>query len=111
MQTEQIVWRASFGWRPAELGGLGHAQLVLVFGGRSALETPGLIDSVRHAYTDAQIVGCSTAGEIDDEHVSDDSLVVTAVHFDHSCVRCAAVPIEKDSNSEAAGRMLASQLD
>ena len=65
------------------------AQLVLVFGARAVLQDLQLVESIRKCYPAAHILGCSTAGEICGAEVSDDSLVATAIHFEHTQVRTA----------------------
>jgi hypothetical protein len=88
----------------------GGAELVLVFGSRAALQTPGVLEDIAHAYPNAHITGCSTAGEILGVHVQDDSIVVTAIGFDHTAIRFATAPAPAGGSSEAAGAELARQL-
>ena len=78
MKTEQRKWTASLGWSPALPSNPDPAQLVLVFGATSILKKLEALDTLRGHYPDAQIIGCSTAGEICGTLVSDDSLVATA---------------------------------
>jgi hypothetical protein len=86
------------------------AQLVLVFGARAVLQDLPLIESIRKSYPAAHILGCSTAGEICGAEVSDDSLVATAVHFEHTQVRTAQVSLDTHSDSRKAGEFLAQAL-
>jgi hypothetical protein len=80
MRVEQTYWAAAGGWKPPAPGHLGaEAQLVLAFGGRAALQTPGVLDDLRRAYPSAHVTGCSTAGEIYGTQVLDDTVVATAV--------------------------------
>lgn len=93
-------------------------QLVVMFGGGATLEQASLLAEVASAYPSAAVVGCSTAGEICESHVCDDSLVVTAVQFDRTRVRMTVEDIEHDAagkdacrtGCEAAGRRIASAL-
>jgi len=110
MKVEQARWTASEGWKP-DLGGLGSsAQLLLVFGGRSLLQRSDHVQELRGLYPAAHVLGCSTAGEICGTQVSDDSLVATAVHFEHATLRGARTRIEGAEDSEAAGERLAQSL-
>src|SRR4051794_28594536 len=85
MKIEQRKWTAALGWRPASpAAGAKSAHLVMVFGSVAALRTPHLLATIRSDYPAAHIFGCSTAGEICGTQVSDDSLVVTAVRFEHT---------------------------
>ena len=66
---------------------------------------------LRARWPNARIVGCSTAGEIAETHVRDDSLVATALSFERSRVSTASVAIGSMAESADAGRELAAQLD
>ena len=43
-----------------------------------------ILDTLLKKYPDAHIIGCSTAGEISDIEVSDNSVSLTAVEFEKS---------------------------
>jgi hypothetical protein len=96
---------------PASSGTLAQsAQLVLVFGATAVLQDPQSVESIRKFYPAAHIFGCSTAGEICGVQVSDDSLVATAIHFEHTQVRAAQVSLGAYSGSRQAGETLARAL-
>ena len=111
MKIEQKTWSESAGWNPGPLGDLKQEpQLVLVFGGNSAL-TVSRLEQIKSIYSKANIFGCSTAGEISGTRVNDDTLVVTAVHFENVQVSGTKVKIRDDISSYDAGRNLANQID
>ncbi len=111
MKVEQSTWTASHGWAPKPVGQLGaSAQLVLVFASPEILVQPSLVADVRAAYPQAHLLGCSTAGEIAQESVADDTLTVTAVAFEHSRVAGAQVNIADPARSFEAGVALIDQL-
>jgi hypothetical protein len=111
MKTEQRSWAKPGGWTPASSGPVAQsAQLVLVFGATALLRDSELTESVRKLYPAAYVLGCSTAGEICGDRVSNDSLVATAIHFDHTQVRTAEVSLEVNSGSQKAGEFLAQAL-
>lgn len=111
MKISQIQWTADRGWHPEKPGELGDtAQLVMMFGHRSALSNLQLLDEVKQAYPKSQFVGCSTAGEIYGEEVWDDSLVVTAVQFEHTEVMGHSIHISDTESSFHAGELLAHKL-
>jgi hypothetical protein len=69
------------------------------------------VAQIAAAFPNAVVMGCSSAGEIAVDQVVDDSLVVTAIHFEHgSQVRLAHTTIDDMSASEAAGGRLGAQL-
>lgn len=111
MKIEQRKWTAAAGWVALAAGASAKlSQLVLVFGSTEVLQLRHLTDSVRADYPAAHIFGCSTAGEICDTRVSDDSLVVTAVHLEHSFFRVAQVDLAETESSFQAGEWLGQNL-
>lgn len=111
MITQQQVWTSRDGWTVVH-GDRGpiEAQLVLVFGGGETLEDPGLLAHLAAEYPRAEIVGCSTAGEIGGDEVRDDSLVATAIQFDRTGVRVVAESLPDASESVAVGEAIAASL-
>jgi hypothetical protein len=110
MKTEQKTWTPGLGWDPAVTGSLARsAQLVLLFGATAALRGSGA-QLIREFYPAAHIFGCSTAGEICGTQVSDDSLVATAIHFEHTQLRAAQIRLSADADSLRAGESQAQQL-
>lgn len=85
-------------------------QLVLFFGSSDLLSNPAYFHAVRNAFPDAIIAGCSTAGEIHDTTVSDDTVVVTIVDFEHTPLHFSKVNILEASQSFSAGQALIESL-
>ena len=110
MKTEQRKWIPEPGWTPSSNGSAIEAQLVLVFGAATLLKAPDLIESIRQMYPAAQLLGCSTAGEISGTQVSDDSVVATAVHFESTQIFGAEVVLSEVADSFRAGEHLAKAL-
>src|SRR5579859_7918193 len=86
-------------------------QLVLGFGGKRPLTTGKVYAGLRAIYPAADIVLCSTSGEIFNDRVMDDTVSVTAIEFERTSVKTAMVDI-KDHNkdSHAAGMALANRF-
>ncbi len=99
LRTDDLVDLASIG-----------PQLVLVFGSVALISHPDSLESLRRGFPDAELAGCSTAGEISDDGVCDDQLILTAVHFNHPGVRVVHTDLRGMADSEAAGLRLAHQL-
>ena len=111
MQIEQRQWTESHGWIPDFPGSLAEsAQLILAFGATSVLRESYLLEQVKRSYPHAHILGCSTAGEICGTQVSDDSLVITAVSFEHTPFRGAQVDLVQVTDSFQAGKYLAQAI-
>jgi hypothetical protein len=112
MKIKQTTWFRDKGWNQGTPGSLDKdPQLVLVFGGNSALANSNVLGEIRDAYSCANIFGCSTAGEICGTRVFDDSLVVTAVHLEYSKVSGARTKVLDSANSYDAGKYLAQNIE
>ena len=110
MQIDQALWRNN-AWEPHSPGRLGKsAQLVLMFGSPDRLKNREHFDAIKRWYPRAHVMGCSTAGEICGTRVFDDSLVVTAVHFEQATIRGAQASIEPGQSSFDVGARLAQSL-
>lgn len=102
MKIGQHVWTDRLGWSPglpAEADP--RVQLVLAFGSRRLVQRTELFDTIRKTFPGGVIAGCSTAGEIADTRVHDESLVVTAIRFDRSTVGWIDVAVEGDGADAA----------
>jgi hypothetical protein len=110
MKTEQRTWTEECAWTGSSGPLARSAQLVLVFGGTGVLRDPRVVEQIRDFYPAAHIFGCSTAGEICGPQVSDDSLVATAIHFEHTQVRSAQISLDANSDSQQAGESLGRAL-
>jgi hypothetical protein len=112
MRIEQTSWTEAYGWEPGKPRDLGEsAQLVLMFGATSILKEQKQFQEIRTAYPSAHVLGCSTAGEICGARVFDDSLVATAVQFEHTQITGAKVKLSNVESSFQAGEQLATSLD
>jgi len=86
-------------------------QLVLAFGSRENITKPEIFDHLKEIYPNADIVFSSTAGEIMNDSVYDNSIVVTAVELEKTGVKSVITNINKHANSFEAGNFLVKQLD
>jgi hypothetical protein len=112
MKTEQSRWSADQGWQPPPSAwGLGDgARVVYIFGNPDPVSTSKCLDLVRRTYPNAHVIGCSTSGEIHDTSVTDNSVTLTAVAFEHSHVATSRVRIDGPDRSFDAGQTLIRQL-
>ncbi len=112
MKLEQCRWTETKGWEPAAPGKLGAAaQLALMFGSTQLMKEQRHLADIKKAYPQAHFMGCSTAGEIYGAQVTDDSLVVTAVQFEHTTLKGAHTKVNAMDDSFAAGERLAKELN
>ncbi len=108
MEIEQKRWNARKGWIPdTDPILVKSAGLVLAFGSVSIIKDKTKLNLIREAYPKARIFGCSTAGEICGTEVQDNSLVTTAIRFDHTDVSLSCMKIRGIEESYVAGQKLA----
>jgi hypothetical protein len=111
MKAEQTRWTEAGGWAPALPGKLGDsAQVLFLFGSTRMLRQEQELKNLLAAYPRAHMFGCSTAGEICGTEVSDDTLVATAIHFDHTRIEASSLPISRAEDSFETGRKLTASL-
>ena len=86
MITSQHIYQDEH-WGP-KLQPNHNAQLVLLFGGRKLAADKTLRSQIASQYPNAEIIGCTTSGEILDIQIYDESLCLTAIEFNSSQVEC-----------------------
>ncbi len=87
-----------------------NVQLVLAFGERKLLESHNPYPYLRQEYPKAEIIINSTSGEIYDDSVHDDSIIITAVEFDKTTVKTTKIDISNHTESFRAGETIARDL-
>ncbi|WP_138480331.1 FIST signal transduction protein [Dyadobacter bucti] len=86
-------------------------QLLFVFGNRELLEKSGITSDLAQKYPHAVFIGCSTAGEIVNESVKDNTIIVTAVLFEKTTLESSRVTLDDIGfDSIEAGKRLVSQF-
>jgi len=113
MQTQQLHFlRNEWKTRKSSTGfSANEAQLVTLFGSRELIGMPQIFEHVAALYPNAQIVSSSTAGEIIDEEVFDDSVIVTAMQFEKTKVRAIKTAFGQQQNSFETGKFLYKSLN
>ncbi|MEO7398997.1 MAG: FIST N-terminal domain-containing protein, partial [Ilumatobacteraceae bacterium] len=111
MDIQTIRWHVGRGWS-APLPELdGRETLVLVFADPTLTNHPDrpLQDALAH-FAGACVLGCSTAGQLDGDSVSDDSVVVTVTRFETTRLSLASVDIAAAGGPRRCGRQIANAL-
>jgi hypothetical protein len=86
-------------------------NLVMAMGDKAMVAPAAFYSQLRGEYPNAEIVLCSTAGEIFDDGVQEGSASVTAVEFEKTLVRSARVDIADFAGcSYEAGKALVAEL-
>ena len=73
--------------------------VVFVFGARPLIQAGELVRELRGHFKGTAIVGCSTSGEIVGDTVVDDSVIATAVEFEHTRLRTTSAKIGEAKSS------------
>ena len=89
---------------------LAAANLVMVFGSVKRFNEGKLQSTLKARYPVAQIVGCTTSGEIGPSGVNDDSIQITAIQWQKVMQRVAQAKIAGMQDSFDTGVGLAKQL-
>lgn len=84
-------------------------QVIILFSSREELDSPDLHDVLRAAFPQAQVIGCSTAGEIGDT-VDTDSISLIGMHFEKSTIRCVSALTDGPESMATVGAELGAQL-
>ena len=102
------VWQEN---NPSELVTIDDdAQLVFCFAAKKILAEPDIYAVVQNKFKNAQIVMCSSAGEIYQNEVKDDSMVAVSIHFDKTKFETASVNIADFTSSYDAAKALVKLL-
>jgi len=92
------------------LAKMDSAELVLLFGNRKYAQDSAVMSEIKAHFPSAEIVGCTTAGEVAQTKVYDDSLCLTAIDLEHSRLAVVSHNIANSSIPEVV-KNLAKQLD
>jgi len=85
-------------------------DLIIAFGSVDYFQSPTLAEQLKACAPNAIIGGCSTAGEIASDRVSDDSCIITLIKFDKSTTSAVTTPIKNMDDSYGAGTRLGKAL-
>lgn len=109
MKIDQLVY--SCGKFVGEVNLSKKAQWVLVFGNKKLICDNDIFNKLRDLYPSAYIMGCSTAGEIQGNIVTDDALNVTAVFLEKSNIVFDKFDLGDGSNAYQIGEMIISKIN
>lgn len=112
MRVAQILWSQDKGWNYIDENlKISDPQLVIYFSSRSVLESEPIYQSLKKIYPGADILGCSSGGEIVNDQILMDSTVAILIKFDQSEIRTTRVLMGEDVDSFKAGKDVAKALN
>ena len=80
-------------------------DLALIFGDRHALQVAEIGEQIKKNYPNCIFGGCSTAGNIAGDHISEAQIVLTIVSFDFTELKAISVDADGTSAKEAGIQM------
>ncbi|GAA3570060.1 FIST signal transduction protein [Snuella lapsa] len=104
ISLEEYNWKASLSSLHIK------ANVFLLFISPKFKEKQEVIGVLRKAYQNACIIGCSTAGEISDVSVKDNTISLTAIQLEKVVYKKVSVSVDDMTCSYAAGQELATKL-
>jgi hypothetical protein len=111
MKIQQMKFSKEHGWQTLRNDKTDKAfTLVLAFGSPEVLNEQEY-KAIRKNYPHADILMSSTAGEIIDTEVCDNTISLTAICMEKTIVKTAVIDISEASNSFHAGQSLGGALD
>jgi hypothetical protein len=111
MDVRLLAWEPSAGWSAPLPGGLdGPSTMVLAFGSPPQEVAAARLAELAAALPQAQLIGCSTAGEILDRQVAEGGMSVAVARFANATLRRAEAAVAAPTDSRQAGREVAGAL-
>lgn len=82
------------------------ANLVLAFGERVFLEETLPYKKIKEIYPNANIVICSTSGQISNTNLIENNVIATAIEFEKTTIKVSEIDILKNSNIQEIGNII-----
>lgn len=112
MQIEQSRWSLSKGWVKKETIILKEkVNFVIVFGSIDEINKEKHFLVIKKNYPNANILLCSTAGEIINDRVEDNTIITTAIYFEKTKLNFVEIRVDDFEDSYSCGKEIAKQLD
>ncbi len=98
------------GWGSLPDAAMDTDQSLIVVFGASRIDVTAPIQALRARFPRSTIVGCSTAGEIHQTRVHDESIAALMIQLERSRLRTATAPLDGSGSSYEAGASISRQL-
>lgn len=111
MKLETFNYTAKQGWSVPSFPSLDSEKtLVLIFASRQFQNQEEPLLELMRAYPTSKIIGCSSAGEIFQNAILDNSIVVAVVKFNDTEIRIATATITTAEDTTTAAEKIAKEL-
>lgn len=112
MRTYTLIYDKLSGWSEKSFPPVDSDKtLVIIFGSSKYLDHAEPIAELKAFYRKSKFTGCSTAGEIFQDKINDNSLSVAIIQFDKSDVEVVSEKIQNPDESYEIGKKLAKMLN
>lgn len=108
--TQTRFWTKEAGWSTPDTELTVEPQLVFVFGDRDYVEKNSLFKQIQQFYPEAYILSGSTSGNILNDEVTEESVTVSALHFEKTKIWFSQTSVSNVFDSELVGKKLAEFL-
>lgn len=111
MKLETYQYSSNSGWDNEPDGSLDSDKTLLMFFGSPHFDIVAeQLEEVSSRFPNSIMVGCSSAGEIYEDDVFDDSLSLSVSRFEHTDIRATSTDISDSGDSFQTGKDIAQQL-
>jgi len=87
-----------------------EAQLVIGFGSSALVSQSKSFQNIKNRFPNAEIALCSSAGEIYEKEVVDDTISLVAIQFNSTIIKTSEINIDDFDSSYEAGKILVNNL-
>lgn len=110
MKITTVTYKTDTGWSESLPDLDSKKTMILVFGAPEFIEKDQPFQELKEKYPTSLIAGCSTAGEIYNDMIYDNSLIVSITKFDCTDIRMHSIPVISADDSFDAGKQVAKGL-
>ena len=108
MRIESLYYEKNTWKSDANIGM--EADIVFTYGSRDTFKSVEAFESLKSIYPNAQIVGCSSSGNILGNNLSDSQMVASAIYFDTGSVQVVVEDFEEKDDQVLISKKLIKSL-
>jgi hypothetical protein len=109
MQTFQVSYKNDQWSKPLPVEMDSESTLLLIYFASKFYNHP-VWKSIKSAFPKAKIMGCSGAGEVKHNEISDDEIIVTGIKFAKTALQLSTISQIKGKSSDQVGKELVASL-
>ncbi|WP_396149705.1 FIST signal transduction protein [Flavobacterium sp.] len=113
MEFQQLLYDGTNQFRELKASGgfdSNESNLVLVFGQRTILEKYLPYAQVKASFPNAEIVICSSSGQISNQCLIPEEIVITAISFDKTIIKTSSIDVLANNSVENLGKEIKNNL-